>query len=37
VLTHLRPWQDHAALLAEAAAQAGCPTVLAQPGLTLQL
>jgi ribonuclease BN (tRNA processing enzyme) len=37
VLTHLRPWQDPAALLAEAAVRAGCPTVLAQPGLTLQL
>ncbi|MFC8943246.1 MBL fold metallo-hydrolase, partial [Streptomyces griseoincarnatus] len=25
VLTHLRPWQDHAELLAEAAHQPGCP------------
>lgn len=33
VLTHLRPWQDHAALFAEAAAVAGCPVVLAHPGL----
>jgi ribonuclease BN (tRNA processing enzyme) len=37
VLTHLRPWQDHTALLAEAAAVAGCPTLLARPGLQLQM
>jgi ribonuclease BN (tRNA processing enzyme) len=37
ILTHLRPWQDHAALLAEAAGVAGCPTILARPGLHLQL
>lgn len=35
VLTHLRPWHDRAALLAEAAAVAGCPVVLATPGLQL--
>lgn len=33
ILTHLRPWQDHAALLDEAAAAAGCPVLLARPGL----
>jgi ribonuclease BN (tRNA processing enzyme) len=37
VLTHLRGWHDHAALLAEAAAHAPCPVVLAQPGLRLAL
>jgi ribonuclease BN (tRNA processing enzyme) len=37
VLTHLRPWHDHAALLAEAAAVADCPTLLARPGLQLQM
>jgi ribonuclease BN (tRNA processing enzyme) len=36
VLTHLRPWQDHAELLAEAARHASCPVVLATPGLTLE-
>jgi ribonuclease BN (tRNA processing enzyme) len=37
ILTHLRPWQDHAALLAEAAAIAPCPVILAHPGLRLAL
>ena len=37
ILTHLRPWQDHDPLLAEAGAVAGCPTVLARPGLRLHL
>ncbi|GAA4205732.1 MBL fold metallo-hydrolase [Actinocatenispora rupis] len=37
VLTHLRAWQDHPALLAEAAALAGCPVVLAHPGLRVAL
>lgn len=37
VLTHLRCWQDHGALLAEAAAIAGCPVVLASPGLRIAL
>jgi ribonuclease BN (tRNA processing enzyme) len=36
VLTHLRPWQDHAELLAEAAHHASCPVVLATPGLSLE-
>jgi ribonuclease BN (tRNA processing enzyme) len=33
VLTHLRPWHDHAKLLDEAAAIAECPVILATPGL----
>jgi ribonuclease BN (tRNA processing enzyme) len=37
ILTHLRPWQDHAQLLAEAAPLAGCPVILAQPGLRVAL
>ena len=37
ILTHLRPWHDHAALLAEAAAIAACPVLLATPGLRLSL
>jgi ribonuclease BN (tRNA processing enzyme) len=37
VLTHLRPWQDHGRLLAEAAAQTPCPVILAQPGLRVAL
>ena len=37
VLTHLRPWQDHRRLLAEAAAHAPCPVILAQPGLRVSL
>jgi ribonuclease BN (tRNA processing enzyme) len=37
VLTHLRPWQDHVRLLAEAAAYAPCPVILAQPGLRVAL
>lgn len=37
ILTHLRPWQDHRRLLAEAAAIAGCPVILAQPGLRVAL
>ncbi|MFE7404904.1 MBL fold metallo-hydrolase [Isoptericola sp. NPDC057559] len=35
VLTHLRPWHDPAALLAEAAAHASCPVVVARTGLTV--
>lgn len=35
ILTHLRPWHDHARLLTEAAAIADCPVVLASPGLRL--
>ncbi|BCJ38723.1 MBL fold metallo-hydrolase [Actinocatenispora thailandica] len=37
VLTHLRAWQDAPVLLAEAAAIAGCPVVLAAPGLRVAL
>lgn len=37
VLTHLRAWQDHGELLAEAAGLAGCPTILAQEGLRVAL
>lgn len=37
ILTHLRAWQDHCVLLAEAAALAGCPVVLAHPGLRVAL
>jgi ribonuclease BN (tRNA processing enzyme) len=37
VLTHLRPWQDHFRLLAEASAYAPCPVILAQPGLRVAL
>ncbi|HEY2792810.1 MAG TPA: MBL fold metallo-hydrolase [Micromonosporaceae bacterium] len=37
ILTHLRPWDDHALLLAEAAAIATCPVILALPGLTVAL
>jgi ribonuclease BN (tRNA processing enzyme) len=37
ILTHLRPWQDHAQLLDEAAAAAGCPVILAHPGLRVTL
>jgi ribonuclease BN (tRNA processing enzyme) len=37
ILTHLRPWQDHTALLDEAAQLAGCPVLLAHPGLRLAL
>jgi len=37
VITHLRPWHDHAALLAEAAAHAQCPVIAAMPGLRLSL
>lgn len=37
VLTHLRPWQDHGTLLAEAAGIAGCPVILASPGLRVAL
>ncbi|MBV1854500.1 MBL fold metallo-hydrolase [Catellatospora tritici] len=36
VLTHLRSWLDHERLLAEASAVAGCPVLLASPGLRLQ-
>jgi ribonuclease BN (tRNA processing enzyme) len=35
VLTHLRPWQDHARLLDEAVAIAECPVMLAIPGLRI--
>ena len=37
ILTHLRPWQDHTRLLAEAAAIAACPVILAHPGLRVAL
>ena len=37
ILTHLRPWQDHGRLLAEAAAAADCPVILAHPGLRVAL
>lgn len=37
VLTHLRGWLDAPALLAEAAAIADCPVVLATPGLRIAL
>ncbi|MEV6967372.1 MBL fold metallo-hydrolase [Hamadaea sp. NPDC051192] len=37
VITHLRPWHDPVALLAEAAAHARCPVVAATPGLRLSL
>lgn len=37
ILTHLRPWQDHLRLLDEAAALAGCPVILARPGLRVAL
>jgi ribonuclease BN (tRNA processing enzyme) len=37
ILTHLRAWQDHLRLLDEAAQVAGCPVVLAQPGLRVAL
>ncbi len=37
VLTHLRAWQNHMDLLAEAAELAGCPTILAQQGLRVAL
>ncbi len=37
VLTHLRAWTDHAALLAEAAAIAECPVILAVAGLRIAL
>jgi ribonuclease BN (tRNA processing enzyme) len=37
ILTHLRPWADHAALLAEAAAIADCPVITAVPGLRVAL
>jgi ribonuclease BN (tRNA processing enzyme) len=37
VLTHLRPWQDHGRLLAEATAHAPCPVILAHPGLRVAL
>jgi ribonuclease BN (tRNA processing enzyme) len=37
VLTHLRAWQDQHALLDEAAAVAGCPVILAGPGLRVAL
>jgi len=35
VLTHLRAWNDNAKLLAEAAAIATCPVILAIPGLRI--
>jgi ribonuclease BN (tRNA processing enzyme) len=37
VLTHLRPWHDHRQLLEEANAVAGCPVILAHPGLRIAL
>ncbi|HEX6871604.1 MAG TPA: MBL fold metallo-hydrolase [Micromonosporaceae bacterium] len=37
ILTHLRSWQDHRQLLDEAAAIAGCPVILAHPGLRIAL
>jgi ribonuclease BN (tRNA processing enzyme) len=37
ILTHLRPWQDHGRLLAEAAAIAPCPVILAHSGLRVAL
>jgi ribonuclease BN (tRNA processing enzyme) len=37
VLTHLRAWHDHNALLAEASAACDCPVVLATPGLRVAL
>ncbi|WP_238155071.1 MBL fold metallo-hydrolase [Kribbella soli] len=37
VLTHLRAWQDHLRLLDEAAQLAGCPVILAHPGLRVAL
>jgi ribonuclease BN (tRNA processing enzyme) len=37
ILTHIRPWQDRNRLLAEAAAIAVCPVVLATSGLTVAL
>jgi ribonuclease BN (tRNA processing enzyme) len=37
ILTHLRPWLDHPALLAEAARHAPCPVILARPGLRVAL
>lgn len=37
ILTHLRAWQNHADLLDEAAAIAGCPVILAHPGLRVAL
>lgn len=37
ILTHLRPWLDHDKLLAEAAAIAPCPVILARPGLRVAL
>ena len=37
ILTHLRSWHDHRALLAEASRYARCPVILAQPGLRLSV
>jgi ribonuclease BN (tRNA processing enzyme) len=37
ILTHLRPWQTHVDLLAEASAIADCPVILANPGLRVAL
>jgi ribonuclease BN (tRNA processing enzyme) len=37
ILTHLRPWQNHMAVLDEAAQFAGCPVLLAYPGLRIAL
>ena len=37
ILTHLRAWQDHSRLLAEAAALTDCPVILAHPGLRVAL
>jgi ribonuclease BN (tRNA processing enzyme) len=37
ILTHLRAWHDHLALLDEATQHASCPVILAYPGLRLAL
>ncbi len=37
ILTHLRSWQDHLRLLDEASQLAGCPVILANPGLRVAL
>jgi ribonuclease BN (tRNA processing enzyme) len=37
ILTHLRAWQDHTQLLEEASRIAGCPVILAHPGLRVAL
>lgn len=37
ILTHIRPWHDAGALLEEASRFAGCPIVVATPGLRVNL